>query len=274
MRKTIVIGVLLAVMGLSGRGVAAQEAADSMAWHEARWKTVKQRGAMTVRKTQLRLFHSDQRLCYVELKPGAFRFDLVQDSLRTETSALGQRHDATVAVNGGFFRMDTPQAVACGYMRVDDRCPAQTPSDFGGAVAVDRSGNLQILPWMPREEEQTTAVDRYEDVMEVGPLLVSGGVSLRSWDESEPRHPRTCAGVRADGTVVLLVVDGRQKGAEGMALCELACVAQWMGLQEVVNLDGGGSTTLWTRPTGVVNRPSDGGRERRVCNALVATAIQ
>jgi hypothetical protein len=81
------------------------------------------------------------------------------------------------------------------------------------------------------------------------------------------RHPRTAAGT--DGSRLYLVtVDGRQPGeSAGMDLAELSALMRELGCTEAINLDGGGSTTLWVRGA-VENSPSDG-RERKIANALV-----
>lgn len=59
-------------------------------------------------------------------------------------------------------------------------------------------------------------------------------------------HPRTAAGVAADGrTVWLLVVDGRQAGtSEGCTTVEMAAWFQQMGAVSALNLDGGGTSTM------------------------------
>jgi large repetitive protein len=86
---------------------------------------------------------------------------------------------------------------------------------------------------------------------------------------SEERHPRSAVGLRPDGTVVLLAVDGRRPGySEGMTLPELATLLHELRVTEALNLDGGGSTTLVVQGQ-VANRPSDAGGERPVTNALV-----
>lgn len=59
-------------------------------------------------------------------------------------------------------------------------------------------------------------------------------------------HPRTGAGVSADGeTMWLLVVDGRQAGtSEGCTTVEMASWLRAMGADSGLNLDGGGTTTM------------------------------
>ncbi len=74
-------------------------------------------------------------------------------------------------------------------------------------------------------------------------------------------HPRTAAGVTADGkTLVFLVVDGRQKEfSDGAMTGEVGAWLKALGCTEGINLDGGGTTALVVEgadgaPT-VVNRP-------------------
>lgn len=83
------------------------------------------------------------------------------------------------------------------------------------------------------------------------------------------RHPRTAVGWRADGTLLLVTVDGRQPGhSVGMSLAELAGLFRRLGAVEALNLDGGGSTAMVVGGA-VVNRPSDREGERAVANALL-----
>ena len=56
----------------------------------------------------------------------------------------------------------------------------------------------------------------------------------------------------------LKAVDGRFPGqAEGMTIDEMQVLCQSLGLYEALNLDGGGSTTLWVKGEGVLNHPYD-----------------
>lgn len=86
-------------------------------------------------------------------------------------------------------------------------------------------------------------------------------------------HPRTAVGLRADGSLVLAEVDGRQPGYSiGVRAQDLAELLGEQGAVDAIMLDGGGSSTALARlpgnvEAGLVNVPSDG-RERRVANAL------
>jgi exopolysaccharide biosynthesis protein len=84
------------------------------------------------------------------------------------------------------------------------------------------------------------------------------------------RQPRTLAGVRADGRVLLVTVDGRRPGwSTGVTLREAARLMLSLGARDALNLDGGGSTTMTVRGE-VVNRPSDSYGERPVSDGIYA----
>lgn len=80
--------------------------------------------------------------------------------------------------------------------------------------------------------------------------------------------PRTIAGIRADGALLLITVDGRRPGwSRGATLPQAARLARSLGAVDAVNLDSGGSTTMNVRGR-VVNRPSVPGGERPVADGL------
>jgi hypothetical protein len=96
--------------------------------------------------------------------------------------------------------------------------------------------------------------------------LVQDGVPTGASDNA--RAPRTAIGLRADGSVILYTVDGRQSGySAGLTLGEVASRMIDMGCVTAIELDGGGSTAMMARMPGerdvkLVNRPSDGNMRR------------
>ena len=82
------------------------------------------------------------------------------------------------------------------------------------------------------------------------------------------RNPRTLAGVDRQGRILLATIDGRSTASLGLSIAESAAVAQALGMQEALNLDGGGSTTMVTNNQ-VINRPSDAAGERPVGDAIL-----
>ncbi len=83
------------------------------------------------------------------------------------------------------------------------------------------------------------------------------------------RNLRTMAGVTADGTLLVVMVDGRQPGwGVGASFEERAAIKRALGATDAVNLDGGGSTAMATGDQ-LVNRPSDATGERPHGDAIV-----
>lgn len=99
-----------------------------------------------------------------------------------------------------------------------------------------------------------------------GPTLVRHGKPMR-WSGVHLRHPRSAIGWN-DQSIFLVEVDGRQAGlSAGMSFPELAEYMAKLGCQEAMNLDGGGSATLWVLGQ-VMNSPSEG-KERPGANGLI-----
>jgi exopolysaccharide biosynthesis protein len=109
-------------------------------------------------------------------------------------------------------------------------------------------------------------------------LLIKEGRDVDDWSVetfakgfAENRHPRTMIGSAEDGTIWLVTVDGRQpEHSAGMTLVELRDFARRLGLANALNLDGGGSTTMWVQGQ-VINRPSDATGPRKVSDALIVS---
>ncbi|POX49007.1 hypothetical protein C3489_25755 [Streptomyces sp. Ru71] len=102
-------------------------------------------------------------------------------------------------------------------------------------------------------------------------LLRDGAVDADA-ERLGSREPRTVAGVTADGTLLLVVIDGRAPGVSvGATGPEAAELLSSLGAVDAVNLDGGGSTTA---VVGGALRNSPRATEReRVTERPVADAL-
>ncbi len=85
---------------------------------------------------------------------------------------------------------------------------------------------------------------------------------------------RTAAGISKDGkTLYLVAVEGRTADSKGITLGNLSLLMTKLGVWKAVNLDGGGSTTMVSRPLGETSRvrvihPENNGVERSVVEGL------
>lgn len=105
-------------------------------------------------------------------------------------------------------------------------------------------------------------------------LVKNGGVQLTESDSLyTARQPRSAVGIKSGGTLVFCAVDGRRAGySNGMTAAELSDYMLSLGCTDVLNLDGGGSTTVFAALPGddekLVNRPTDG-TQRGISDAAV-----
>ena len=99
-----------------------------------------------------------------------------------------------------------------------------------------------------------------------GPTLVASGKPWHWPGFWQLRHPRSAIGWNKD-FIFMVEVDGRQIDSIGMTFAELATYMIKLGCEEAINLDGGGSATLWVDGR-VVNNPSQG-YERPSANSVV-----
>lgn len=148
-----------------------------------------------------------------------------------------------------------------------------------GAVLVARGVAAYALRKLQVGDEVTLCLDllpekgRIDQAIGGGPRLLRNGVGLVEYDRERfaksfaaRRHPRTGLGLR-DGTLVMVVVDGRQPGySEGMTLYEFTQLFLELGCSDAMNLDGGGSASMVVRDR-LMNSPS-GGYQRAVANVL------
>ncbi len=158
------------------------------------------------------------------------------------------------------------------------RCTGPPPAPGRGVVLAGRPGTgaetslRRLVPGRVVTLSQSQGFPRAWGLLGASESLVESG-QVNAADVDGPgdyvqsAQPRTAAGRTADNRLLLVVVDGRQPGySTGMSLRQLAELLVGLGAREAVNLDGGGSSTMWVRGR-VVNRPS-GGSERQVCSAL------
>lgn len=119
-------------------------------------------------------------------------------------------------------------------------------------------------------------LDSASTIVGAGPeLLRNGQLSVTAVQEQFPsdiakgRAPRTALGIKADGKIILMVIDGRQHHSIGTTLTETAQLLQKFGAVNGFNLDGGGSSEMVLQGQ-ILNSPSDGG-ERPVGSGLILT---
>lgn len=177
---------------------------------------------------------------------------------RMTTSEFTEKYSVFAAVNGGYRGPEGGFTVTSGQMwSGNGDTKVGTVLGFGGYRVDDGRHRVEIRP----PEEQLTQVPPWMQYALTGrPLVLEKGQNVYTHDHRYiNRHPRTAAGLSDDReTLYLVTVDGRQEDwSMGLTISKLGDMFRQLGATRVVNLDGGGSTTM------VV--PSQGGRLNHTC---------
>lgn len=298
--------VFIVLLLALGSRVNAQT--DSLAFAGANWQTQTLAKGIVWKSFHFQnkaLFNANENINVIEISPRQKRYRLHvahSDSLEP-TSQLALRSHALAAINGSFFKMRGPDPDES--KKVDGKPVLERSKlDYNRSVVYLRENNLVIAEnkekdnTRKRHQQGSIAVDKRkvsivkdsadinwehqlkgEDVLSTGPVMILNGIDQKLPNDAfdNDRHPRTAIGKKPDGTVVLLVVDGRAAESAGMSIPELQKIFRWLNCTEAINLDGGGSTTMYIKGqsfNGVVNYPTDNKKwdhegEREVANVLV-----
>ena len=232
-----------------------------------------------------------------------------EDQDRRETlTQFSENKKARVVVNGGYFLMDKNPTEHVGLLYVNNLTVAPATRSVlrnnkryytaRGALGFLNDGSVDIA-WVtsrndslfnfsqPLENHPEKPVDSFDfsiaeiwevdDALHAGPVLMHEGKIRVTSDEEVffgstiPNiHPRTAAGYRNSGELVLLVVDGRQIDSRGVDLQELAILMRDLGCVEAIHLDGGGSSAM-VGDGKVLNRPSGTTSQREVMSAIAVS---
>ena len=232
-----------------------------------------------------------------------------EDLDRRETlTQFSQNKKARVVVNGGYFLIDKTPTEHVGLLYVNNLTVAPATRSVlrnnkryftaRGALGFLDDGGIDIA-WVtsrndslfnfsePVKNQPEEPVDSFDfskaetwevdDAIHAGPVLMHDG-KIRVTSNEEVFFgstipdipPRTAAGYRNSGELVLLVVDGRQVDSRGVDLQELAILMRDLGCVEAINLDGGGSSAMVVDGK-LLNRPAGTTSQREVMSAIAVS---
>ena len=284
---------LLALLALVSFSAFAQN--DSLTFVNAKWNVKKIAKGITLKEFHFtgdsKIFESNQYVSIIEIdtKKAKGRFALASNKgYITPTSKFAKDSGAVVAMNGSFYNMKKPYNSVCYFKKhgieefVFNEKMAQRDN---GAVAISAKGKLTIYAANANEPGAISLDQTWPSKLDVvsvvssGPILIVDGKNAHLNENSfnRNRHPRSAV-VAAGKKVWLEAVDGRNaENAQGVSLWEFTKIMRWIGAEDALNMDGGGSTTLYAEGengNGIVNHPSDNRKfdregERHIVNALL-----
>ena len=281
------IALSLALLAFFAGGAAAQTN-DSLTFVNAKWN--KEKVAKGIEWYQYhftgeeKIFDAEEfvNVLVVDQKKAKRRFALtaLEGKLR-RTSQAALDSGAIVAINGSIYNTRPPYNSVC-YLKINGEVIFERSGKMGdrdgGAVLIDDRGRVSVEQGDP-DDPQWVSTRTEPSIIGSGPMMLQDGqrIDMGTGAFVTLRHPRTAIGTSGN-KVYLVTVDGRSKGNSlGVNLNELANILKWLGAENALNLDGGGSTTMYIEgqpENGIVNRPCDNQKfdrqgERRVSNSLL-----
>ncbi len=112
------------------------------------------------------------------------------------------------------------------------------------------------------------------EAMHAGPILINKGLQMVTTEEEiffntpvDGIQPRSAMGLKKNGDVIFMVVDGRQIDSRGVYLKELAMLMAQFDCDQALNLDGGGSSALIINGK-LINKPIGLNTQRQVMSCV------
>ncbi|MDR3085195.1 MAG: phosphodiester glycosidase family protein [Christensenellaceae bacterium] len=187
-------------------------------------------------------------------------------NLRYRTSEIAETEGALFAINGDYYGFRGDGIIVRGGALYREK-PARD------MLCLFSDGHLEILP-EEGADAQALLGRGLQDSFSFGPALVVNGELPEAFHTDVPgANPRTAIGQRADGTLVLVVVDGRLPGySEGLKISDLAAYMKALGCENAYNLDGG-MTSCMVFNGQIISKPCGAGnRERPLSDILLVKA--
>ena len=163
-----------------------------------------------------------------------------------ELYKLAKRYDAVAAINGGAFA-DTnglgnggqPGGLVVSEGQLKHN--ANLESSHNLVIGFTEDDILVFGKWSTEEAHQW----KLRDAVSFGPALVYNGEALDAKGISSGLNPRSAIGQRADGAVLMLIIEGRQANSLGATYADLIKLMLDFGAVNAANLDGGSSSMLY-----------------------------
>ncbi len=156
---------------------------------------------------------------------------------------FSKKYNATAVINGGEF-LDTngvgKGGQPLGIVIKDSQFRYGNESSVVSIIAFDDQNHLLVGRMSGKE-----AMEKHvRDAVSYGPALIVNGEPLEVSGAGGGLNPRTAIGQRADGAVLLLVIDGRQTHSLGASFKDCIDVMMEYKAVNAANLDGGSSTMM------------------------------
>ena len=156
-----------------------------------------------------------------------------------------ERYGAVGGINGGGFWDDGGVGNGgrpLGLVIAEGKVLNKGGSSSHNVVAGFNRDNVLIVGTMTSTQAEEKGI---RDALAFGPALIVNGEAAKVTGASSGLNPRTAIGQRADGAVLLLVIDGRTASSLGATYADMISVLLEYGAINALNLDGGSSSLMY-----------------------------
>ncbi len=175
---------------------------------------------------------------------GVCRMHFSEDYAGLRLADMVKKYDAVAGINGGAFYDPGGQGnggVAVGVTFSEGQATnAYATTDYT-MVGFDNN-NVLIVGKLTKGQAEERGI---RDAAAFGPALVVNGEPAQFSGVGSGLNPRTAIGQRADGAVLMLVIDGRQVNSPGASMADLVEIMVRYGAVNACNLDGGSSSNIY-----------------------------
>lgn len=234
---------------------------DSLAVVDANWKWTKSQAGVTSGYATFRLFDKQASISAAHYPSSQLALSIAYHTGNNclTTSQAGSEAGAAVAINGSFFNTTTLVANTFYASAGTIICNKALDTRSNGIVGIKKGGH-DVDITVASTSLFSSYASTYYDVIASGPVLLQKGQVHKNPhnDFNDTSHPRSIIGKDKSGNIWMIVIDGRFAGlGDGASIEECSLICKYLGLYDAINLDGGGSSSLWTPERGVINHPCD-----------------
>ena len=175
-----------------------------------------------------------------------------------------KKYDAIGGINAGGFKDDGGGGLGGipeGLTIINGQCYNDNSGSTEGFAGLDTNGILHVGFYSLEECQAKNIVN----AVSFGPILISNGVPADTGSSSV--NPRTAIGQRADGAILMLVIDGRQVHSTGATSQDMTDILLDYGAINAINMDGGSSTVMYYKDHYVNSCSAEYGQPRPLPDA-------
>lgn len=179
---------------------------------------------------------------------------------------MARQAGATVAINAAGYKNIQQQGIPEGFVISNSETFFYHAGTVHSVIGFDHGNNLVLGKFADSEIDHLNLRDAIEFD---GPFLIMNGEPAQIIGNGGGIAPRSAIGQTKDGSVLLVVLDGRQISSIGATLRDVQDIMIEYGAVNAANLDGGSSVSMYYDGQLINSALSDTGHRRIPCCFIV-----